>query len=192
MEKTAKVIRYITVAPVLAGITLILLYFFRTDIFESAAALLISLFFLTILPLLAYPLQRFIPPYKDRGRDGQRSLAMLFAVGGYILGSVYCLIARTGIGLWIIYLEYLLSGAVILILNKAFHLKASGHACGSAGPVALLVYFGIPALLPGLLILALTFWASLITKRHTSWQFLGGTVVSVAVLLLLRVIFGIA
>lgn len=117
---------------------------------------------------------------------------MLFAVGGYILGCVYCLIARTGIGLWIIYLEYLLSGAIILILNKAFHLKASGHACGSAGPVALIVYFGIPAFLPGLLILALTFWASLITKRHTPWQLLGGTVVSVAVLLLLRVIFGIA
>jgi len=33
-----------------------------------------GLLFLSILPTLAYPLQKYILKYKDRGREGQRSL----------------------------------------------------------------------------------------------------------------------
>ena len=84
-----------------------------------------------------------------------------------------------------IYLEYLISGVVIFFINKCFGFRASGHACGVAGPVALMVYFGIKALLPGVLVLALTFWASLKMKRHTAEQLLGGTAIPVGVLLLI-------
>ena len=73
-----------------------------------------------------------------------------------------------------------------LALTSRFpKLRASGHACGVAGPAALLVYFRIPAFISGMIILALTWWASLRMKRHTAGQLLGGTVIPVAVILVL-------
>ena len=44
--------------------------------------MLCGLLFLVVLPLLAYPLQKYIPHFKDSGRDGQRSLAMIFSAAG--------------------------------------------------------------------------------------------------------------
>lgn len=190
MEKTAKIIRYITAAPIIACITMIILFIARPDIFGGALGFILSLVFLTVLPLLAYPLQRYIPSYKDKGRDGQRSLAMVFAVGGYVLGCISCALISASAGLWMIYLEYLFSGIFIFVFNKLFHLKASGHACGVAGPIAFLVYMRLPAVIPGVIVLALTCWASIKTKRHTIWQFLGGCVIPVAILLVLWACFG--
>lgn len=130
-------------------------------------------------------MQKYIPGYKDRGREGQRSLAMIFAVTGYVAGCLQSLVSHTGSGLWVIYLEYLLSGAILLVLNKCLHLKASGHACGVAGPMVLLFYFDIKAVIPGLCIMVLTWWASLHMKRHTLSQLLGGTVIPVCIICLL-------
>lgn len=47
---------------------------------------------LTIFPLLSYPVSVIIPPIRKKGRDGQRNLAIVFSVIGYIagiLGSVF-------------------------------------------------------------------------------------------------------
>ena len=62
-----------------------------------------------------------------------------------------------------IYLEYLLCGIAMLVINKAFHLKASGHACGIVGPVAMLYYFGllIPAVIGTAIIVPVFVSASL-------------------------------
>lgn len=189
-QKTAKVIRYIMVAPVMACAALVATFLIRRELIGSAGMLVCSIFFLTALPLLAYPLQPLIPRYRDRAREGQRSLAMLFAVGGYVLGYLFCLAADAPTGLQMIYLDYLLSGMVIFVFNQVLHLKASGHACGVAGPAALLTYFGLPALIPGAILLALAWWASLIMKRHTVWQLLGGSLIPVGVLAVLWLAFG--
>ena len=39
----------------------------------------------------------------------------------------------------IIYLEYLFCGITMLVFNKLFKLKASGHACGVIGPMLIIV-----------------------------------------------------
>lgn len=57
---------------------------------------------------------------------------MIFAVAGYVLGCLVCLISGAPVSQWIIYLEYLLSGLLIFGCNKLLHRKASGHACGVA------------------------------------------------------------
>lgn len=185
MGKCAKIIRTVTVAPIMAGVMLIILFCFKPQILGNTANFVCGILFLTILPILAYPLQKWIPRYRDRGREGQRSLAMLFAVCGYIGGSIVNLFMNAPVSMWILYLEYLISGLVILLFNKCFHLRASGHACGVAGPVALLVYFGIPALIGGLVLLTATWWASLQMMRHTVWQLAGGTAIPLAVICLL-------
>ncbi len=189
MKKAAKLIRILTIAPLMAAGMLILLFFTKPEILGGLPSFWCAILFLTVLPILAYPMQPLFPHYRELGREGQRSLAILFAVAGYILGCVSNLFFSAGLGMWIIYLEYLLSGMGILICNKVFRLKASGHACGVAGPVVLLIYFGVPAAIFGTVLLGLVLAASLITKRHTWQQFLGGAFISVASMCLLVLIF---
>ena len=88
MKKGYKVIRVITVAPVLALIMAGLVAGSCKDVFPSSWHLAYSIFFLGVLPLLAYPLQKYIPAYKDKGREGQRNLAIIFAVAGFAMGCV--------------------------------------------------------------------------------------------------------
>ena len=188
MDKLSRWIRVATAAPILAGCMLVVLYCCRPERIGGAPPLQWGLLCLTVLPLLAYPLQRYIPGFRGRGREGQRSLAMVFAVIGYLLGCVGNALLRGTRAMWIVYTEYLLSGLLLLAVNKLIGKKASGHACGAAGPVALLCYFGVPALLPGAVLLVLVWWASLHTGRHTSAQLAGGTAVPLAALLLIHLL----
>jgi len=184
MEKVFKIIRKITIPPVFAAALLIIVYVAHASYFGNAWHLLGALFFLSILPTLAYPLQKYIPKYKDRGREGQRSLAMIFSFAGYLLGTVMAFVASAPIELKIIYLEYLLCGIGMLLLNKVFNIKASGHACGIVGPVLLSLYFGlyIHAIIGVALILPV-YISSVRTKQHSLVQLIGGSVIPVVVLL---------
>ena len=172
-----------------AAALLIIVYISHANYFGSTWHLVGALFFLTVLPTLAYPLQKYIPKYKDRAREGQRSLAMIFSFLGYLLGTVVAFIFSAPTELKIIYLEYLLCGIGMLLLNKAFKVKVSGHACGIVGPVLLFVYFGlyIPAIVGTALVLPV-YISSVRTKQHTLPQLIGGSAIP-AVVLLMIVIF---
>lgn len=183
-EKFCKVIRILTLAPLLALASLTILYFAKPDIFEDGtgsglANYLFGVLFLTVFPILAYPLQPLIPGFRGKGREGQRNLAILMAVLGYIGAVIYAFLAGTPAGFRVIMVSYLLSGVLILLFNKVFHIRASGHACGVAGPVAYLLYFLGPWALFGVLLVAVVFWASLVMKRHTLPQLLAGSLLSV-------------
>jgi len=186
MEKLFKFIRKITMPPVFAAALLIIVYITHTSYFGSIWHLFGALFFLSILPTLAYPLQRFFKKYKDRGREGQRSLAMIFSFAGYLLGTITAFVFSAPTELKIIYLEYLLCGIGMLLLNKVFKVKASGHACGIVGPVLLFLYFGlyIPAIIGTVLILPV-YISSVRTKQHTLLQLIGGSAIPAVVLLLI-------
>ncbi len=186
----SKLIRVLTVAPVMALLTLVTLYACDRTAFDSRFVLfLFAVCFLTVLPLLAYPLQGVIPGFRGKGREGQRNLAMLFANGGYILGCITNLFTDAPSTLWMIYLEYLFSGMLILIFNKVFHLRASAHACGVIGPAVMLFSFGIHAALPvGIVLWLGALLASLQMKRHTLAQFIGGSIIPIAVLAVLQMI----
>ena len=188
MNKVYKIIRVATVPPIMAAALFIVLGAFGvTTLIDS----LLGIFFIGILPILSYPLQRFIPYYKDKGREGQRNLAIVFSVIGYIVGCVLALIFKAPLNTVVfIYLDYLLSGLLIAIFNKLFHLKASGHACGIVGPVAMLMYFGlyIPAAI-GAVLTVFVFISSIGMKRHTFLQLLGGSAITLFALLILSLIF---
>lgn len=189
MNKIGLFIRKITVPPVFVTSLLIILYSIHPEYFGSIWQLLGGILFLAILPLMAYPLQKYIPHFKDGGRDGQRSLAMIFSAVGYLLGTLTAFISSAPDEIKIIYLEYLLCGISILLFNKGFKLKASGHACGIVGPVLLLAYFKmyIPALIGALLIIPV-YISSIQTKRHTAAQLVGGSIIAIAVLCLVHLI----
>lgn len=176
LEKIAKVVRVITVAPIMAAILIAVLYW-QVPEFRDVYVMIISIVFLVVFPLLAYPLQPLIPGFKDKGREGQRNLAMLFAVIGYVVIVLVAVFINPSSGTWIIYLTYLLSAVLIALLNKVIRVKASGHACGVAGPVLALIWFAGAGALYGLIFLALVYWASLKTKRHKFVELLAGTLV---------------
>lgn len=189
MNALFKTIRKITVPPVFAAILLIIVYTSYPEEFHFGH-LIGAIIFLTLLPLLAYPMQKHIPKYKDRGREGQRSLAMIFSFAGYSLGTIVSYLSEAPVRLKLIYFEYLLCGIAILLINKAFHLKASGHACGIVGPVVMLLSFGlwIPAAI-GAVIVVPVYISSIITKQHTLPQLLEGSAIPIAVRCILAPFF---
>ena len=192
MNVLAKIVRILTVAPIMALATLITLFVFNASLFWGTHLFVLAIIFLCILPLLAYPLQPIIPHFKDKGREGQRNLAMIFAVSGYVLGCLTNLFLSASPALWFIYLSYLFSGALIVLTNKLLKLRASAHACGIVGPTALLMYFGVLfAFIPGIILYLGALWASVRMKRHTWQQFIGGAIIPIAVIALLNPIFAL-
>lgn len=190
-QHLAKFIRVVTVAPVMALMLLIILFFTKDGFFGNTVNLILAVFFLVILPVLAYPLQPLVPHFKDRGREGQRSLAMWLACLGYILGLVTALFLPVSDYLLVIYLTYLLSGVSLVLLNKVFKIRASGHACGVAGPIFTLIYFLGPWVLFGVLLLPAVYWASLAMGRHDKSELIIGTTVpTYAFLLAFLIVLG--
>lgn len=98
MEKVFRVIRIITVPPVFAiGLLLTVYSLFHNDVL-SHGQLICGLIFLGLLPMLGYPLQKYIPFFRERGREGQRSLAMIFSTMGYVLGCAAAFLTKVCTG----------------------------------------------------------------------------------------------
>ena len=172
----AHIVRIVCVPPVMVGILLVLLYTLRDDVIASAVGMAVSLLGLTVLPVLAYPVAALIPATRKKGREGQRSMAMYFSVVGYVAVFVFGLVAGVGTGLMHIYAGYLFSVVIILIGNKVFKVRISGHACSVSGPMVYSAYFlGIWGIIVGIICWAVILWASLVMKRHTFREFVLGT-----------------
>ena len=160
----------------MVGILLVFLFTLRDDVFATPLEMAVSLLGLTVLPILAYPVSAMVPAIRKKGREGQRSLAMYFSTVGYVGVFVYGLIAGVGTGLMHIYTGYLLSVIIILIGNKVFRVRISGHACSVSGPTVYSAYFlGIWGIIVGVLCWGAILWASLVMKRHTLKEFILGT-----------------
>ena len=190
MNKLMHIIRIVTVPPVFALITLTELLILRPKFVGGLPFYLLGIFCLSALPLLAYPLQRFFKKYKDRGREGQRELAIIFSAIGYLLSVVPAFVFHAPRELKMLFAEYLLCGISVFISGKVFKKKASGHACGVTGPVAMLIYLGlyIPALVGALLVVPV-YISSVKTRRHTPGELILGSVIPVAMLAIVHVVF---
>lgn len=174
--RVAHIVRIVSVPPVMVGILLLLLYTLREDVFASGWEFAASLGGLTVLPVLAYPVSAMIPALREKGREGQRSLAMYFSTVGYVAVFAYGLIAGVGTGLMHIYAGYLFSVVIILVGNKVFKVRISGHACSVSGPLVYSGYFlGLWGILVGIVCWIVILWASLVMKRHTFREFVFGT-----------------
>lgn len=174
--RVAHAVRIVSVPPVMVGVLLILLFTLREDVFASGWEFAASLGGLTVLPVLAYPVSVMIPALREKGREGQRSLAMYFSTVGYVAVFVYGLIAQVGTGLMHIYAGYLFSVIIILVGNKVFKVRISGHACSVSGPLVYSGYFlGLWGILVGVVCWIVILWASLVMKRHTFREFVFGT-----------------
>lgn len=167
-EKFAKIIRTITVPPVLVLLLLLILFFTDDKVLSGGLELALSVLFLMIVPIAAYPLASIIPKYQKKGRQGQRKLGFILSLLGYTTAVVYGFASHVNEELLLVYLTYFVSVIILTVFNKLVKIRASGHACSITGPLILIVYFvGLEFLLPCILVFALIIWSSLLLKRHT-------------------------
>ena len=164
----AKIIRILSVPPIMVSFLLVILKANRPEIFHNNADLLISIMLLGIVPVLAYPFQFLFPALKQNGRKQQRKLAFIFSLAGYSSAFLWSVIVYTSREMQMICTTYFLSLVLLILFNKVLKKRASGHACSITGPLVFLVFFVDWRLVfPCLFIATLIFWSSLYLKRHT-------------------------
>lgn len=178
IDTFAKVVRTVTVPPIMALTLMVVLFAVNGGIFHNSVwELLMSILFLVLIPITAYPLQPLIPKYKDKGREGQRNLAFILTLGGYTAALIYMFVVNVSKYLALIYYTYVLSVLVLLFFNKVIKFRSSGHVCGIAGPLIIAVYLiGWKAIAPCCILFALICWASLRLKRHSPIELVGGCI----------------
>lgn len=178
-EKVAKIIRVITIPPAMALVLFIVLFIFKDNVFVNLVDFVAGILMLVIIPTLAYPLQKYIPAYKNKGRDGQRKLAFIMSLLSYTGMLIYGIIAKVSPDMFLICLTYLLTVLILTLCNK-LHIKASGHAASCTSPLVFFVYyFSWKAFIPSIFVFLIILWSSLVTKRHTLKEFLAGSAICI-------------
>ena len=174
----AKLIRILTIPPVMVAAMLTVVYFFA-DVFPAVGDYWLTLLFLAVVPVLAYPVQKLNPRLNEGGRRAQRKLAFVFSFLGYS-GAVLSSILRDAVpNLLYITVVYLVSVVILTLINCLTPWHASGHGCSLMGPLLLISLFvGWYAVPAGLLLYAASLWASLYMRRHTVQEFFLGSLSS--------------
>lgn len=183
-EKLAKALRVLTTPPFFAFALCTIAHFEAVDAFASPLRYWLNVFFLTLLPLLSYPVYVMVPALRKKGRDMERSLALVFSLVGYAAGFLFSHWGGTKFER-IVLDTYLFSG-ISLAVCTLLHFKASGHTCGCSGPIVALSLFVSPWFLLGYGLLTPVVWSSLKLKRHTAMQLLVGALIPVVWMLLFR------
>ena len=180
IRRIANWISIITVVPLISLYVLTALFLYKPFVFShSNYWYFISLLFLTIIPITAYPLKKFIPKYRDRGRRGERRLAFIMGVSGQVLGIIVSFVFNAPKGVKTVFLAYLFSGIMLTFINAVIGHKASGHAAGISGPFTLLLYFISFKFIYTYLILPAVFWSRLKLNRHDLKELFSGTAVGI-------------
>jgi len=185
----SKFLRVLLLAPILALILLATCRIFKPHIFVTDWSFLMAILTLVVLPLLSYPLSIILPKVKEKGRDGQRKLAIIFSMAGYVIGFCLCFLITTSQELKVMFLTYLLSASLIGLFTFVIKLKASGHACGMMGPIAYLSYFVSPWCLTLMFGLIFIYWPAIKLKRHNIFELILGTVFPVIAMFISIAIF---
>lgn len=122
-EKTAKIIRIITIPPIEALAMLLILYKLKREEFGTTGNLLMAILFLTVIPICSYPIASRKKDKEDH-RNNQRKMAFAFNFLSYLaaMAAGYCA-GCTGMLQWI-FNGYFLAVLVLTIVNKVFKIKA--------------------------------------------------------------------
>lgn len=180
LDEFAKIIRVITIPPVMASLLFTVLYFFKDGFYSSLLEYFINIITVVIVPVLAYPAQAKLNILKGKdARENQRNLAVIFSLIGYLSGTIYALVGNVSELQLVVYLTYLFSGIMIFIGTFLIKVKFSGHMCGVSGPIVVMVYSINYYFLFLYLLLGLVFWASLYKKRHTVRELIIGTIIPI-------------
>ncbi|MEG1500043.1 MAG: hypothetical protein RR400_03155, partial [Clostridia bacterium] len=125
LEKMSKIIRMITVSPVMATIMLFVVNFSLPGSFKNITHFIVILLCLVVFPVLAYPVSFMIPKIKAMGRNGQRGLAIAFSIVGYVFGGIFAIATSAPSLEIVIYLTYFITALTLGALTLFAHKKVS-------------------------------------------------------------------
>lgn len=179
-KKIAKVISVITVAPFVSVLVSSWMWLDNPGYFAGNLNwYYISIGLLALVPVSAYLLKYAIPSIRVQGRDGERKLAFIMAVIGYLAGVLVCQIFHGPRMVSILFGTYFISGFTLLLLNRFAHIKASGHGCGLAGPITFLIYLVGGSSWATALLIPAVFWARLKLGRHDMNELIIGSLTGI-------------
>lgn len=164
----AKIIRVLTIPPIMVALLIGILAGARRELFESTSQFWVPILGLGVFPVLAYPFQKLVKGRAETGREQQRNMAFLFTLIGYTATFMWALISQVGRELMIICSTYFFSVVLLTVCNKLLHIRASGHACSVTAPLIIPIYLvNLRMVVPCLILACLVVWSSLYLKRHT-------------------------
>lgn len=183
--------RILTVPPILATVFLSVLWYRSGEVYHSISEFLFSVFFLGIMPVLAYAVHFIVPSFREKGRTLQRTITFIFTLAGYLAAFLYGIFTNVGVGLQMIYCAYFFAVVFLSAMNYIFKKKASGHACSFIEPAIMLLLFSLPWWAVLFIVLGMiSVWSSLCLKRHQPKELFWGGCCSVAAAILSVILYG--
>jgi membrane-associated phospholipid phosphatase len=190
-----QIARYISniLSPAVISLPLVLLValYRSTSQAENLFYALLTIFFVSIGPLLYIVIGVRLGKFTDVDVSvrSQRTGPFLFSLGSCLVGLLVITQTHGPKNLQTLLIMTIISGSILMITTIWW--KISIHASTLAGAVTLLtVLYGL-VILPAYLLVILVSWSRVVLRRHTLGQVVAGTLVSIAMTLILLKIRGI-
>lgn len=183
VNRLARYVGVLTAPAPMGFVTISLMYLYDAALFGRGAGWYwVALVFLTVVPASAYILKWVIPSIRAQGRRGERKLAFIMSVVSYVAGALFCLVRKAPRAVSGLFVSYLASGALLAFVNAVLKVRASGHACGFAGPLTYLARFvgPVPVIISAAFVLPVVYWARLRAGRHSLRELVSGTIIGFA------------
>ena len=178
-------------APIsLPLIVLVALYHARNVLLALFYAL-VTLFFLSIGPFIYILIALRMGKISDVdvSRRTERAGPFLFGISSVLAGWLVLIILRGPTDLQTVLIITAVSGIVMMVTTLWW--KISIHASSLGGAATMLTAFYGAIMLPAFLLLILVSWSRVVLRRHTVLQVVAGSLVSIALTLLILKIRGI-
>jgi membrane-associated phospholipid phosphatase len=161
----------------------------------SNALLAIGYTCLTLLFISVGPMAYIIVGVKlgkftdiDVSKRSQRSGPFIFGLLSAFLGLVVLTLTHGPKNLQTVLMLLIISGLLMMVIT--FWWKISIHASSLAGTVTVLAYLYGNIVLPAYLLVILVGWSRVVLRRHTTTQVLAGSLLSIALALLIMTLRG--
>ena len=172
-------------APISLPVVLLVAFYHSRDQLAALIYALITIFFLSIGPLLYIALGVRLGKLSDLdvSRRSERAGPFLFSITSATIGWLVLLLIHGPRNLETTLIITAVSGVIMMVTTLWW--KISIHASSLGGAATMLTVLYGAVMLPAFLLLALVSWSRVALRRHTVAQVVVGSLVSVIISLLI-------
>ncbi|HLX58120.1 MAG TPA: phosphatase PAP2 family protein [Ktedonobacteraceae bacterium] len=152
---------------------------------------LITLFFLSVGPLIYVLIGVRLGKISDVdvSRRNERAGPFLFGITSVLAGWLALILLQAPANLQTVLIITVVSGILMMLTTLWWKISIHASSMGGAATVLTALYGGV--MLPTFLLLILVSWSRVVLRRHTVLQVVAGSLVSVALSLLILKIRGV-
>lgn len=179
-KKLALGISIVTVVPMMALLAILGLYLKDFSFYQQEELWVIwCIVFLVIIPSSTYIFSNYLPKFKEKGRKWERNFAFLMGIIGQVIGFTGAWYFNSPQGVKTLFMVYLVAGVLLSFTNFIIGKKASGHACGVAGPITFMAFVFGPKVGLAFFLMPVIFWSRLKLQRHSVSELVLGTLIGI-------------